>query len=358
MSGQFQWLKSQRGENPKRLLTSETATHSSHPSVLGNQSAQRFVESCPHALPSPGVCPFGGACHACPARVHTKLEISRPGDPDEEEADRVAEQVMAMPEPKVQRACPSCEDETLQKKPLAGHITPLVQRQEEPEEEEGIQRQKEPGDEEEEPVHAKGEGGQSPQSSRGLDAKIQSLSGRGQPLSQPARDFFEPRFGFDFGGVRVHSGGDASEAAKAANAQAFTLGREIVFGPGRYAPESPTGQGLLAHELAHIVQQNPSLQKVFAKKKTPKPAMLPSKTLPCEKQHQDAINAALENAETWRAKAVTTLTALEKNLTRQASKITDRPRIGSAYDELAKLMPDFFTKLEKIQFPISSESIV
>ncbi|MGB7538366.1 MAG: hypothetical protein WBM17_07490, partial [Anaerolineales bacterium] len=96
---------------------------------MENHASQRFSQSCARAFPAPDLCPFGGACHACPARAQAKLEIRQPGDPYEQEADRVAEQVMTMPEPRVQRACPSCEDETLQKKPIAEKITPLVQRQ-------------------------------------------------------------------------------------------------------------------------------------------------------------------------------------------------------------------------------------
>src|SRR4030042_2900548 len=115
-----------------------------------NQFGQWFTDSCPARLPSPGACPFGGACHACPARAQAKLTVSQPNDPYEQEADRVADQVITMPEPQVQRGWPSCGNETLQKKRLAEEITPLVQRQEEPEEEE------------EEPVQTKREGKNSP----------------------------------------------------------------------------------------------------------------------------------------------------------------------------------------------------
>jgi hypothetical protein len=66
----------------------------------------------------------------------------------------------------------------------------------------------------------------------------------------------EPRFGHDFGRVRVHTDASAAQSAQAVNAQAYTVGRDVVFGAGRYAPSSPQGQRLLAHELAHVVQQN------------------------------------------------------------------------------------------------------
>jgi hypothetical protein len=77
----------------------------------------------------------------------------------------------------------------------------------------------------------------------------------GQPLDSATREFFEPRFGHDLGSVRVHAGRRASEAAGGIAAQAFTVGRDIVFGSGHYAPETARGRQLLAHELTHVVQQ-------------------------------------------------------------------------------------------------------
>jgi hypothetical protein len=65
----------------------------------------------------------------------------------------------------------------------------------------------------------------------------------------------EPRFGHDFSTVRVHADRQAAESARSVNALAYTVGSEIAFGPGRYAPESSAGRQLLAHELTHVVQQ-------------------------------------------------------------------------------------------------------
>jgi hypothetical protein len=65
----------------------------------------------------------------------------------------------------------------------------------------------------------------------------------------------ESRFGHDFGTVCVHTDAKAAASARAVNAIAYTVGRDIVFGAGQYAPESPTGRRLLAHELTHVVQQ-------------------------------------------------------------------------------------------------------
>lgn len=81
------------------------------------------------------------------------------------------------------------------------------------------------------------------------------LRSPGQPLDGTVRDFMEPRFGHDFSQVRVHTDGPAAESARAVNALAFTVGRNVVFGAGQYAPGAARGRELLAHELAHVVQQ-------------------------------------------------------------------------------------------------------
>ncbi len=79
----------------------------------------------------------------------------------------------------------------------------------------------------------------------------------GQPLDQETRAFMEPRFGHDFSRVRVHTDARAAESARAVNALAYTVGKDVVFGTGKYTPETSKGQRLLAHELTHVVQQQP-----------------------------------------------------------------------------------------------------
>ena len=81
------------------------------------------------------------------------------------------------------------------------------------------------------------------------------LRSPGQPLDTETRAFFEPRFGHNFSHVRVHADQQAVESARAVNALAYTVGRDVVFGAGQYSPHRNRGQKLLAHELAHIVQQ-------------------------------------------------------------------------------------------------------
>jgi hypothetical protein len=147
-----------------------------------------------------------------PASVQAKAAVSSPGDIYEQEADRVAEQVMRMPESQQ----PGPEQERTQTKPIGsgdlGHIeVPPI-------------------------VH-------------------EVLSSPGQPLDAATRAFFEPRLGHDFGGVRVHTGAVAEQSAQDVNAHAYAVGHDIVFGAGRYAPGTHEGRRLLAHELTHVVQQ-------------------------------------------------------------------------------------------------------
>lgn len=86
-----------------------------------------------------------------------------------------------------------------------------------------------------------------------------SMSGTsGQPLAQATRMFFEPRFGVDLSRVHIFSDSRSAREAASVNAQAFTTGDRIVFSHGAYAPETATGRALLAHELAHVVQQRTS----------------------------------------------------------------------------------------------------
>jgi len=80
-------------------------------------------------------------------------------------------------------------------------------------------------------------------------------SGGGSPLDGTTRTYMESRLGNDFGDVRVHTGQKADESARSINAQAYTVGNDVVFQSGKYTPETPGGMHTLAHELTHVVQQ-------------------------------------------------------------------------------------------------------
>jgi peptidoglycan hydrolase-like protein with peptidoglycan-binding domain len=109
-----------------------------------------------------------------------------------------------------------------------------------------------------------------------IDAGTSAL-GPGQPLPQGEREFFEPRFGFDFGRVRIHASEDAQAASEGLGARAFTRGDDIAFAAGQWSPRTAAGRRLLAHELSHVVQQRgnapATVQRDLA---TPPPATAPA----------------------------------------------------------------------------------
>lgn len=191
--------------------------------------------------------------------VQAKLTIGKPNDKYEQEADRVADRVMSMKDRSfVQREASGEEEkEGIQSKPLTEQITPLVQRQ--PEEEEAqakllVQRQEE--EEKEKSIQPKAGPHQISKVTPAIESNISAMKGGGQVLSESLRAFYEPRFGADFSHVRVHTDSMAAQTAQAINAKAFTTGKDIVFGPGQYSPETSPGKRLLAHELTHTLQQS------------------------------------------------------------------------------------------------------
>jgi len=176
--------------------------------------------------------------------VQAKLAINQPGDRYEEEADRVAEQVMRMPEtrianrsemaqpPIMRRSCPKCRkkaserkevEERLQMKPLSTCASHFVQT--------------------------------SPSNVPPIVHEV--LRSPGRPLDSATRAFMEPRFGCDFSRVRVHTDARAAESARSVNALAYTVGRDLVFASNLYTPQT-NGRWLLAHELVHVMQQQDS----------------------------------------------------------------------------------------------------
>ncbi len=190
---------------------------------IGNQVAQRFAESCPLTLPSPGRCSYGGICHTCPPKVQAKLIVSKPGDKYEQEADRIAEQIMRMSDPQALKKIKSSPKASISLKnsqlnndrhSSTDHVSSIVN---------------------------------------------DALRSPGRPLDTSTRAYFEPRFGYDFSNVRVHTDSKAVESARAMNATAYTFGRDVVFDAGLYAPWEETGRRLVAHELAHVIQQSHGL---------------------------------------------------------------------------------------------------
>jgi len=171
-----------------------------------------------------------------PAGIQTKLTIGEPNDPFEHEADQVAERVMRMATP------PGVSDKL--------SFTSVVSLK--------AQRKCAPCQEEEEKVQRKEAGPSADALGVAPPVVQQALSSPGRPIDASTRAFFEPRFGFNFGHVRIHDDALAVESASAVQALAYTVGQDVVFGKGEYSPETPTGKSLIAHELAHVVQQRPA----------------------------------------------------------------------------------------------------
>jgi hypothetical protein len=143
--------------------------------------------------------------------LQAKLKINQPGDIYEQEADRIADQVSAAP------IGSSVSGGPFRIRQLSGQTNGPI--------------------------------GPAP---RSVDT---ALAGPGMPLEPAFRREMEQRFGYDFSRVRVHSGSTAEQSAHDVNADAYTVGQNIVFGAGRFARETQQGRRLLAHELTHVVQQ-------------------------------------------------------------------------------------------------------
>lgn len=178
-------------------------------------------------------------CSDAPTKVQPKLSVNAPGDRHEREADEVADRIMRMPDmpvrpqdevsvktesPHIQRMCSSCEEEE----------QPQIQRRE--------------------------SNNEYPEVQPSLSAQIER-GGGGNPLPAATRSFFEPRFGSDFSQVRVHTDAQAVQLSRSLHAEAFTYGKDIYFNEQRFAPESTGGKRLLAHELAHTIQQRGAVER-------------------------------------------------------------------------------------------------
>jgi hypothetical protein len=360
--------------------------------VYSDAKAVARPQSCPLASATPRFCPLGGACHTCPAQVQAKLATDQLGDVFEQEADRVAGEVMMHapgdPGPpkspyaeKLSQVAPMIQRtaiESAAKPPVAG---PIGATAETPVAAQPAIKEAAPGlilEDDEEPVHpgqmkksdflsqlradicsaanailaatgrttddcpylnfwlnyystqssrhleqairryapetagvttardyialtvervgravtiwattgeitgvpagvstsappvgGAGDAAGPPAKSGGVQLKgregggrgtgnlqaIQSQLGSGKPLDSGVRSHMESAFGHDFSRVRVHTDAGAAGLASNLDARAFTLGRDIAFGPGEYAPGSLIGDALIAHELAHVIQQ-------------------------------------------------------------------------------------------------------
>lgn len=205
--------------------------------MIGNQAVQRLLQPNADALEADSVASaktrFAPDFSRIPVsreasvKLQAKLRVNTPGDIYEQEADRLSERVMSMAEPRLQRTCacgggcPTCRNEQV------AHERLQTKR-----------------------VEANDSGGLA-----APPIVNEVLHSSGQPLDPSTRAFMEPRFGHDFSRVRVHTDARAAESARAVNALAYSVGRDVVFGLGHYRPASIEGRKLLAHELTHVLQQ-------------------------------------------------------------------------------------------------------
>ncbi|MFH7023837.1 MAG: DUF4157 domain-containing protein [Heteroscytonema crispum UTEX LB 1556] len=172
--------------------------------------------------------------------IQPKLTIGQPNDQYEQEADRVAEQVMTMPEPAQPIQREMVAEEELETNMVATSITPFLQQSIDG----GLQAESD------------------------LERQLNSNKEQGSPLPYEVRSFMEPRFGVDFSQVRVHTNNGADQMNQELNAQAFTHKQDIYFGSGK----SPGKDSLTAHELTHVVQQTYRQNNNFAQRKPSSPS--------------------------------------------------------------------------------------
>lgn len=209
-----------------------------------------------------------------PGYLQAKMKVSQPGDAHEQQADQIAERVSRAAKPpaaaerdSLQRATlrpgqdvgdpqqslslkPAAEDKkpdpALRRKPAA---TPIATADDALDQKPaGDQPQTEQGTEQIDPS---------------TEQRINDLRGQGQPLAESAKNDMQQELQTDLSAVRIHTGGEAADLAAAVNARAFTVGNDIFFANGEYAPDSAEGRKLLAHELTHVAQQGGGMGRLM-----------------------------------------------------------------------------------------------
>lgn len=178
---------------------------------------------------------FPPAARARAGTIQPKLAVNKPGDKFEQEADRMALQVMrapaAAPEERVPGPAIAGADERQRK---AGGVAGSLQR---------------------------AAAGAAPALAAGTQSAITGKTTGGQPLPRDVRSFMEPRFGADFSEVRIHADAEAASLSNRLSARAFTYQNHVFFAGNQYQPGSSEGKQLLAHELTHTIQQGYAIQR-------------------------------------------------------------------------------------------------
>ena len=210
-------------DNPRRR-------ESNAQSIYGNQAVLRMLKHSANSSPlflqrkcaCHGATSSSAQCERCGKEkrsgLQAKLRVSEPGDAYEQEADRVADQVLAAPSHHAVNSTP-----------------PRIQRY---------------------------SGSSTPEINSAPASVGQVLASPGAPLEPALRQDMEQRFGYDFSRVRVHTSAFAEQSAQDVNAHAYTVGQNIVFGAGQFTPGTQRGRRLIAHELTHVVQQGSALNRL------------------------------------------------------------------------------------------------
>ncbi|HLY55357.1 MAG TPA: DUF4157 domain-containing protein [Stellaceae bacterium] len=191
------------------------------------------------------------------------ITVGRVDDPLEHEADQVADRVMRMTSPEARHSagCACCaggsQAGTIRRKGLNGGSCSSAPKEDQAQQQQGQAGGGGPsGPQQDEKDTATAMAKATPgAASPAAPVATPLTAGSGRPLSAETRSFMEPRFGHSFGSVRVHADGEADALSGALSAEAFTLGSDVYFRAGRFQPSTETGKRLLAHELAHVVQQ-------------------------------------------------------------------------------------------------------
>jgi hypothetical protein len=162
------------------------------------------------------------------------------------------------------------------------------------------------------------------------------LSSPGQPMDPSTRSFMESRFGHDFSQVRLHTDAGAAESAQEVNAKAYTIGRDVVFGRGQYAPQTVAGKQVLAHELTHVVQQREGFNQNVLQR-------LPKEVDPHHEEAMDAAERGLYNEYKVTCRDVSVLSRLEK----KEGPITPLEKVRRLEDRLKFIRMHFEAKRGK-----------
>jgi hypothetical protein len=326
--------------------------------TIGNQAVLRSLEDKPDGLEADSdASAFGRSGHdfsqipihaKAPAKIQPKLAINPPGDIYEQEADRISEQVGRMSEPcACGGGCKNCQA----KKPSQKHFTLQTK-----------------------PVQASDTG-----QIAAPPIVHEVLAGPGQPLDSSTRDFMEPRFGYDFSRVRVHSDARAAASAQSVNALAYTAGTDVVFAAAQFSPATTQGRKLLAHELTHVVQQGQGASSVsrapnvlVQRRQTsvqPAPEVKVDPGATCSLDQHRKIEPAAYKANQWLSRAIPALDAfLSGAKTKQAQAAAAalskhfhsfEPAVVSYIRERLKtIQSDIFTRQNfRVNCPPASDAV-